>query len=156
LPPGWKPGSPAGRMPTLLTLCQRTACLSTTFKRHITMVAAKLIVRITEKFRSEAQGQYIAKRTLYFRNTRRDAALVTTETIQQFEAQWKVLNSRMEIVPGKEALAAFREYVHVEYGITLTDYRIISEFKREEVPDDMKRLISDLDVFRSGAATLIS
>ena len=30
------------------------------------------------------------------------------------------------------------------------------EFKREEIPSDMKQLISNLDLFRSGAATLIT
>jgi energy-coupling factor transporter ATP-binding protein EcfA2 len=112
--------------------------------------------RITNKFRSEAQGQYISKRNLFFRNVKRDPALITTETIQQFEIQWADLYRRVAIVPGKEVLCAFREYVHAEYGITLTDYRIINEFKREEIPTDMKQLISDLDLFRSGVATLIT
>jgi hypothetical protein len=112
--------------------------------------------RITNKFRSEAQGQYIAKRNLFFRNSKRDSASITTETIQQFEGLWADLNRRVEIVPGKEALRAFREYIHAEYGITLTDYRIISEFKREEIPADMKQLVSNLDIFRSGTATLIT
>jgi hypothetical protein len=44
----------------------------------------------------------------------------------------------------------------VPVGVTITDYRIISEFKREEIPSDMKQLISALDVFRSGTATLIT
>jgi energy-coupling factor transporter ATP-binding protein EcfA2 len=117
---------------------------------------ADVLDRITNKFRSEAQGQYISKRNLFFRNSKRDSAQITTETIQQFEVRWADLNQRVEIVPGKEVLGAFREYVHEAYGITLTDYRIINEFKREEIPADMKQLISNLDVFRSGAATLIT
>lgn len=117
---------------------------------------ADVLDRITNKFRSEAQGQYISKRNLFFRNVKRDPALITTETIQQFETRWADLNRRIEIVPGKEVLCAFREHVHEEYGITLTDYRIINEFKRDEIPVDMKQLISDLDLFRSGAATLIT
>lgn len=118
--------------------------------------AVDVLARITDKFRSEAQGQYISKRNLFFRNSKQDSASITTETIQQFEKQWADLNCRVEIVPGKEVLGAFREYVQAEYGITLTDYRIINEFKREEIPADMKQLISGLDLFRSGAATLIT
>ena len=117
---------------------------------------ANVLELITDKYRAEAQGQYIAKRNLFFRNTKRDSALITTETIQQFEARWTDLDQRVEIVPGKEILSLFREYVHTEYGVTLTDYRIINEFKREEIPSDMKQLISDLDLFRSGSATLIT
>jgi hypothetical protein len=117
---------------------------------------ADVLNRITNNFRSEAQGQYIAKRNLFFRHANRDSASITAETIQQFEKQWSDLNRRVEIVPGKDTLRAFREYVHAEYGITITDYRIINEYKREEIPDDMKQLVSNLDVFRSGAATLIN
>lgn len=117
---------------------------------------ASVLERTTDKCRAEAQGQYIAKRNLFFRNSKQDSASITTETIQQFEVRWADLNQRIEIVPGKEVLAAFREYVHAEYGITLTDYRIINDFKREEIPSDMKQLISSLDLFRTGAATLIT
>jgi hypothetical protein len=112
--------------------------------------------RITNNFRSEAQGQYIAKRNLFFRHLNRDPASITTETIQQFEKLWGDLNRRVEIVPGKDTLRAFREYVHAEYGTTITDYRIISEFKRDEIPADMKQLVSDLDTFRSGTGTLLT
>ena len=112
--------------------------------------------RITDNFRSEAQGQYIAKRNLFFRHLNRDPASITTETIQQFEKLWADLNRRIEIVPGKDTLRAFRAYIHAEYGVTLTDYRIISEFKREEIPADMKQLVSDLDTFRSGTGTLLT
>ncbi|HKX60886.1 MAG TPA: AAA family ATPase [Verrucomicrobiae bacterium] len=40
-----------------------------------------VLERITDRYRSEAQGQYIAKRNLFFRHSKRDSALVTTETI---------------------------------------------------------------------------
>ena len=36
------------------------------------------------------------------------------------------------------------------------DYRLADEFKRDEIPEDMKQLVERLEVFRTGAATLIT
>jgi hypothetical protein len=102
------------------------------------------------------QAQHIAKRSAYFRSSKLDSASITTATIQLFDAKWADLHQRMEIVPGKEVLGSFREYVQNEYGVSVTDYRIIDEFKREEVPEDLKKLIENLEVFRTGRATLIT
>jgi len=56
-------------------------------------------------------------------------------------------------VPGKDVLNAFREVIQSKYGITLTDYRIIDEFKSEEVPADLLDLLTSLDDYRSKKRT---
>lgn len=122
----------------------------------ITESVAAVLERITQQLRADVQGQYIAKRSAFFRSSKRDSATITTETIQAFDAKWANMSQRMEIVPGKETLKAFREYAQAEYGVSLTDYRIADEFKRDEIPMDMKQLVERLEVFRSGTATLIT
>jgi len=49
---------------------------------------------------------------------------------------------------GKDVLNSFREVIQSKYGITLTDYRIIDEFKSEEVPSDLLDLLRSLDDYR--------
>ena len=121
-------------------------------KEPVTVV----LERITKEFRADVQGQCIAKRNAFFRSSKRDSATITTETIQSFDAKWANLGERMQLVPGKETLKAFREYAQTEYGVSLTDYRLADEFKRDEVPEDMKQLVERLEVFRTGAGTLIT
>lgn len=111
--------------------------------------AAEILQRITRPLRTAAQGQYIAKRTAYFKNAVRDKAIITTEAIELFNAKWDKLDTRLEVVPGKDVLHAFREEIQSKYAITLTDYKIIDEFKRDEVPGDLLALLRRLDDYRT-------
>jgi hypothetical protein len=115
-----------------------------------------VLERITKAFRADVQGQCIAKRNAFFRSSKRDSATITTETIQAFDAKWENIDERMQLVPGKDTLRAFREYAQTAYNVSLTDYRLADEFKRDEIPEDMKQLVERLEVFRTGAATLIT
>jgi hypothetical protein len=106
---------------------------------------------ITSPHRSVIQGQYIAKRTKYFEHSKRDKATIMAETIDLFDLKWQNISTRMEIVPGKEVLRALRDKVQSEYGVSLTDARIIDEFKREDIPNDLNDLVNRLEKYRRNA-----
>ncbi len=114
---------------------------------------AIILEQITNKFRADVLGQFIAKRNAFFKNAKRDPATLTTETVQEFDLKWGNLDQRMSIVPGKETLKLFREYAQTEHSVSLTDYRIIDEFRREEVPKEMQYLVERLEQFRHGSVT---
>lgn len=107
-----------------------------------------ILDRLTMRWRNAIQAQYIAKRTAYFQHLTRDRATIATEAIELFNAKWDKLDTRMEIVPGKDVLHAFRDEIQAKYGVTLTDFRIIDEFKVEEVPADLLALLTRLDEYR--------
>lgn len=107
-----------------------------------------ILERITVPLRNPSQAQYIAKRTDYFGHSRRDHATITAETIELFDAKWEDIHTRMEIVPGKDVLRAFREDVQSKYSISLTDYRIIDECKLQEIPLDLIELLNRLEAYR--------
>lgn len=108
-----------------------------------------LLDRISSKLLSPTQAQYIAKRNQYLtKKTGKDPATITTETIDDFNKKWTDINSRMEIVPGKEILRLLREEVQLLYSINLTDFRIIDEFKVDEVPKDLFDLLYFMEEFR--------
>jgi len=50
----------------------------------------------------------------------------------------------MEAITWQSVLRALREKTKSEYGTSLTDYRIIDEFKREDIPDDLHDLLRSL------------
>ncbi|BCB05154.1 ATP-dependent nuclease [Bacillus sp. KH172YL63] len=108
-----------------------------------------ILDRMSSKLSSSTQAQYIAKRNQYLtKKTNKDPATITTETINNFNNKWSDLNSRMEIVPGKELLKLIREEVQKIYRVSLTDFRIIDEFKREELPKDLVDLLKSIENFR--------
>lgn len=114
---------------------------------------AEILERITMPLRNAVQAQYIAKRTAYFQHAIRDKAIITAEAIELFNTKWEKLDTRLEVVPGKDVLHAFREEIHSKYGITLTDYKIIDEFNPDEVPGDLLDLLRKLDDYRTRKRT---
>jgi predicted ATPase len=117
----------------------------------------KILFDITSKMQVETQSQYISKHMEFFRGTKEDAANHAKEGLGRFERQWRTLDSRLQIVPGKEVLSKFRERIKCDYGVTLTDQRIVRAFKRQEIPSDLRTLLELLNKFRvlpSGATKM--
>jgi len=108
-----------------------------------------ILDRITEQEKNKFQSQYIAKRTDFLQKTGKDSATITRETLEWFDAKWKYLEKRMEIISGKQILKMLRDEVQTLYCVNLTDIKIIDEFTRNEIPNDLVSLIERLEVFRN-------
>lgn len=106
---------------------------------------------IMAPMKSDIQAQCISKRLKFFEKSAADPSTVAKQGIEQFEMRWDKLDTRIQMVPGKAVLAALRAKVGEEYGITLTDHRIVSEFSASEIPQDLVALIEQLEVFRTSA-----
>lgn len=109
---------------------------------------ADYLQEITEEQKIEAQAQYIGKRMAYHQGSGKDGGTISHEAIQVFEELWKDINSRMEIAPGKSTLRELRAKVQNDYNINLSDIKIIDEFGSDEVPEDLRTLINELEKFR--------
>jgi hypothetical protein len=108
----------------------------------------EILENVTETLKEQAQSQYIAKRLDYFAGRAEDTSTITAKAINIFERKWATLETRMEVVPGKETLAAVRDAVSSQYSVSLTDHRIVSAFEISEIPDDLRALIDGLEEYR--------
>lgn len=98
----------------------------------------------------ELQGQYVSKYTEHHRGTGKDLSTLNSESLKAFEEKWINLDIRMEIVCGKDVLRELRSKVNELYSVTLTDLRIMDEFDVDEIPEDLRNLITSLDTYRAG------
>ena len=121
---------------------------------ELTDTVEDILDEITNNSKADVQAQYVAKRIAYFRRTGKDDATAATEALAWVEHRWDSLETRLRIVPGKEVLGAVRFQLQERYAVTLTDHRIVSAFHRDEIPEDLRRLISALDEFRVEAASV--
>jgi predicted ATP-dependent endonuclease of OLD family len=110
-----------------------------------------LLDTISRKKKSVIQGQYIGKFCAHFKSSGKDQGSLSAEAIERFENKWESLDTRMEIVPGKDILRELRTYASEKWSITLTDIRIIDEFSAQEIPTDLRELLFMLDKFRIDA-----
>jgi hypothetical protein len=110
---------------------------------------ASLLEKLSDRLRDKSQARYIANRTRFLERTKLAKETITEQAIEWFNNKWGDLHTRLEIVPGKELLRNLRSELLTEYAISLTDFRIISEFRATEIPVDLIELIKDLDEYRS-------
>jgi hypothetical protein len=112
-------------------------------------VITSALTRITDGLRQKLLGQYIGCRSDYLRKlSSRNSSTISQETIRWFDAKWATLDTRLEIVPGKEVLHGLRDVLQSKYRVSLTNARIVQTFRVGEVPPDLVELIVRLDGFR--------
>lgn len=104
---------------------------------------------ITSDLKIDAQSQYIAKRISHHQGKGVDTGTISREAIEVFEKLWGDINSRMEVVPGKTTLRLLRGAIQEDYSVNLSDVKIIDEFEKEEIPEDLLQLIDDMESFRA-------
>jgi len=110
-----------------------------------------ILDKITTEIKADIQGQYVGKYLEYRRGSGKDPGTLSTEAISRFEDKWKSLDTRMEIVPGKIVLRSLRGYVHDKWSVSLTDVRIIDEFRPAEIPRDLIGLLNVTEKYRISA-----
>lgn len=106
---------------------------------------------ITNSHKVEFQSQYIAKYIFFHKkiNPSIDDSTLTIQAIKKFEREWQELGKRLEVVGGKIVLKELRTYLADKYQVNLTDAKIIDEYRKDEVPQDMVCLIVKIDEFRN-------
>lgn len=110
-----------------------------------------ILNQISSHYKIELQGQYIGKYVEYMKSIgcSDDPSTLTSKALHNFENQWNDIDNKMKIVGGKQVLKDIRSYVSEKWSVTLTDIRIVDEFKESEIPEDMKNLIQMLETYRN-------
>ena len=109
-----------------------------------------IIKSLTEPLRSKVSAQYLSKGLTYEkpRNSKLDESTITQKLIEQFDKSWNSLPERLSIIPGKELMAELNTYFQEHYKVSLTAKFIINEMRSGEVPQEIVKLIQELDDFQ--------
>ncbi len=108
-----------------------------------------LLSTITDGMKHDVQAQYLKRQHPFAKSTERslDDTTVTSRLLSAFEEKWKSLSSRLNLVPGKEVLSRLNIYLQGEWGVTITPNAIIDAMTEQEVPSEMREIISSLGQF---------
>lgn len=110
--------------------------------------ALEIIKELSDPLKDEVQSQIIARRTNFLRGTGKDIADITRETLAWFSPRWDDMNLRLTMLPGKVVLRMFREYIQRLIEVSLTDAKIVEAMHKDEVPDDLQRLLTNMERYR--------
>ncbi len=67
--------------------------------------------------------------------------------LDEFEARWQTAGAPLELIPGKEALAAINKHSQDKNQVSVTPTAIIDAMQVDEVPSEMVELIKLLATF---------
>jgi hypothetical protein len=107
-----------------------------------------LLRELSDPLKDEVQSQIIARRTTFLRPTGKDIAEITRETLAWFSPRWEELSLRLTLLPGKDVLRMLRERLQRTLGVSLTDARIVESMHKDEVPQDLVKLLEKLENLR--------
>lgn len=96
--------------------------------------AAALLDNFAMDKKSYVSSQYIRSRVRFERSNAAsaDQATVTEAALNDLEVLWTNKNSRLEVIPGKEAVSMFNQYLQAEYGVSITPALIIESMRADE------------------------
>lgn len=108
------------------------------------------LMLLTEKYQDEVLSNRVGKEIDYRRrnHAKEDSATLHAQASASFKARWKTLDGRLELSPGKAVLADYRALITERHGVSLSDSKIISAIRAEDVPQDFKQFLERLDEFR--------
>lgn len=113
--------------------------------------AADVLDTFATKKRSYVMSQYLTSRRLFERKNSPGLheATISQAALEEFEECWKSVNSRLRVIPGKEAMSALNQHLQEKYRVSITPTAIVDAMKADEIPPDIKQLIHDIAIFSS-------
>ena len=109
-----------------------------------------ILLTLSDKMKSKVNAQFMSMREKYLKlaNPGLDKSSINEQMLEDFDALWSNIKTRIEIIPGKELLSSLNEYLQGNYSVSLTHTLIVNSMKREEIPSDIIKLLDDLEEFR--------
>jgi predicted ATP-dependent endonuclease of OLD family len=101
-------------------------------------------------------AQCLAKRKQFERKNKPelDEASFNEASLKEFNENWEMFESRMSLIPGKEAMSYLNQEIQQKHAISITSSAIIDAMKDDEILSEVRDLISAIDRFAMEAITL--
>jgi energy-coupling factor transporter ATP-binding protein EcfA2 len=109
--------------------------------------AAALLDSFVIERKSYISGQYVAERGRFQRGSGWSQATVAEAALTELEACWENPKERLRVIPGKEALSMFNQYLQSEFGVSVTPTGIVDAMRVDEIPDEIRNLLTELNNF---------
>jgi len=121
----------------------------TNSKEEYESTAEEILDKFAARKRSYVVAQYISCRRNFERakSSKLDESKIAESVIEEVERVWESLASRLDIVPGKEALSAINDQLQKQYKVSITATAIVDAMRADEIPEEMKRLVESIDSF---------
>jgi energy-coupling factor transporter ATP-binding protein EcfA2 len=100
-------------------------------------------------------AQHLAERRRFERtsNPAIHEAAVNEVSLREFNASWQTFETRMSLIPGKDALSYVNQKLQQRYAISVTPSSIIDAMLIDEIPSEVRELVAAVNRFASNPIT---
>ncbi len=115
--------------------------------------AAKFLDEFANEKKSFVSARCVAERIRFERVNALSAnpTTVTEHALNDLEEHWRDSSLRRQIIPGKEALSRFNQFLQTTYGVSVTPTSIVDAMRVDEIPDEVRELLTELANFSAMA-----
>lgn len=113
--------------------------------------ASELLTGFAQECQTKILSRYLAGREKFMKRNSPgiDATTVNEAGLLEFNLRWNDSEERLRMMPGKDTLGHLNQKFQSKFGATMTPTGIIDAMKADEIPQEMKNLIQDLERFAS-------
>lgn len=110
----------------------------------------EFLTDLTAEFKLGTQAQLQSHQFKFKRslNPKLDESTIIESILGDFETMWATLETRLEVIPGKDFLSAINRKLQLDYKISLSQANIINALDKTLISDELKELIERIDKFR--------
>ncbi len=105
-----------------------------------------LLMRLTEPLKNRVQAQLVTSRQMFEKRSQPGlhGSNSSQAAMDEFDRAWSAFEDRMKIIPGKEVLSLLNEFLQREHACALTPGSIVESFQKQDVFQDVQKLIAKL------------
>lgn len=111
------------------------------------------IISLDFKHKTQAQLQSHVLKYEKSLDPKIDDSVIIEKILKEFELQWKNLNIRLMVIPGKDFISGLNGYLQENYKIILTYANILSSTHKNDVPNEIIDLINKIERFKNEPVT---
>lgn len=102
-----------------------------------------------EAMKNGLMAQYLKYRRNFERdkNQGKDISVTDTIYINEFDSMWRIVDRRVELIPGKEFISHINQRLQDDLGISISATLIIDHMDKSLIPMELVELIRQLDFF---------
>jgi len=107
-----------------------------------------LLMELTDEFKSDILGQIVANRMKTLQKQGKDVSTIFSSLNSEFETNWKSLDYRLNIIPGKKFFSFLNDHLQQKYKISITYYQVANFINHSEIDNDLLSFFNELETFK--------
>ncbi len=115
-----------------------------------------MLKSLTNEYKSHVSSQLLANELENKQNKGKDKATIIKEVNENFEFNWRALEYRLRVIPGKEFMHGLNLHLQNNFKVSITYAQIAQFIQIEELNNDIKVFFNSIEKFKTEALGVVA